>query len=249
VRLPARATGWSIACAAYAGGVVSQHHDGRRTSRRGVAYLVGLSILLASAQLGAGWWSARAWQERNHVVKAQRLSVALLTFRPSDRAGLAKPVTAADLAPERSVITRPRRCAPLTLLSERTPVDGQSWTGINGTPAQPVSTLTVRLSDAAAARRELVAKQAALLRCGSVRLTFAPFDEPEQPFVVTGRRLPVPGSDHVAYALEGQKRYEFYVRRFANTLTWSYGANESAPSVRQAVVDDLVGRLNDLAQE
>jgi hypothetical protein len=229
--------------------VVSQHHDGRRTSRRGVAYLVGLSILLASAQLGAGWWSARAWQDRSHVVEAHRLSVALLTFRPSDRAGLAKPVTAADLAPDRSVRTRPERCAPLTLLSERTPVDGQSWTGINGIPAQPVNTLTVRFDDAAAARRELAAKQAALLTCGSIRLTFAPFNQPEQPFVVIGRRLPVPGSDHIAYTLKGEKRYEFYVRRYANTLTWSYGANESAPSVRRAVVDDLVARLNDLSQE
>ena len=128
-------------------------------------------------------------------------------------------------------------------------MDGKSWTGINGTPAQPVSTLTVRFGDAAAARREMAAKQAALLRCGSVRLTFTPFDQPEQPFVVKGRRLPVPGSDHVAYALEGQKRYEFYVRRYANTLTWSYGAEESRPSVRRAVVDDLVARLNDLAQE
>jgi hypothetical protein len=159
------------------------------------------------------------------------------------------PVGAADLAPERSVHTRPRRCAPLTLLSERTPVDGKSWTGISGTPAQPVSTLTVRFGDPAAARRELAAKQAALLRCGSVRLTFAPFDQPEQPFAITARRLPVPGSDHVAYALEGQKRYEFYVRRYANTLTWSYGAEESRPGVRRAVVDDLVARLKDMARE
>jgi hypothetical protein len=234
---------------AYAGGVVSGHHDGRRTTRRGIAFFAGLSILLAGAQVGAGWWFARAWQNRNHVVEAQRLSVALLTFRPSDRAGLAKPVASANLAPERSVHTSPRRCAPLTLLAERTPVDGQSWTGINGRPAQPVSTLTVRFDDAAAARRELAAKQVALLRCGSVRLTFAPFDQPEQPFVVTGCRLPVPGSDHVAYALKGEKRYEFYVRRYTNTLTWSYGANESAPSVRRAVVDDLVARLRDLSQE
>jgi hypothetical protein len=229
--------------------VVRGRHDGRRTTRRGVASLAGLSILLASAQLGVAWWSARAWQDRNHVVEAQRLSVALLTFRPSDRPGLAKPVAAADLAPGRSVLTSPGRCAPLTLLSERPPVDGQSWTGINGMPAQPVNTLTVRFGDAAAARRELAAKQAALLTCGSVQLTFAPFNQPEQTFVVTGRRLPIPGSDHLAYALEGEKRYEFYVRRYANTLTWSYGANESAPSVRRAVVDDLVSRLKDLAQE
>jgi hypothetical protein len=89
---------------------------------------------------------------------------------------LAKPATAADLAPERSVRTNPARCAPLTLLTERTPVNGESWTGINGSAAQPLNILTVRFRDTAAARRELAAKQAALLSCTSVRLTFPPFD-------------------------------------------------------------------------
>ena len=251
MRLPARATGRSLAGAAYAGGVVRQHHDSDRTTRRGAAYILGLSIVLAGAQVGVGWWSARALYDRAQLVEPQRLSAALLTFRPSDRAGLAKPATAADLAPERSVITDPARCAPLTLLAERTPVDGESWTGINGTPAQPVNTLTVRFRDAATAGRELAAKQAALLSCGSVRLTFPPFDQPEQRFQVTGRRrLPFPGDDRVGYSLVGEKkRYEFYVRRYANTLTWSYGANESAPSVRREVVDDLVDRLKDMAEE
>jgi hypothetical protein len=208
-------------------------------------------MVLASAQVGVGWWSARGWHDQAQFVEAQRLSAALLTFRPSDRAGLAKPATAADLAPERSAITDPARCAPLTLLGERPPTDGQSWTGINGTPAQPVNTLTVRFRDAAAARRELAAKQAALLSCGSVRLTFPPFDQPEQRFQVTGRRrLPFPGDDRVGYALVGEKkRYEFYVRRYANTLTWSYGANESAPRVRQQVVDDLIDRLREMSEE
>lgn len=241
----------SLAGAAYAGGVVRQHHDPDRTTRRGVAYVLGLSIVIAGAQVGVGWWSARAWYDRAQFVEAQRLSAALLTFRPSDRAGLAKPATAADLAPERSVITKPARCAPLTLLSERTPVDGESWTGINGTPAQPVNTLTVRFRNAATARRELAAKQAALLRCVSVRLTFPPFDQPEQRFEVTSRwRLPFPGDDRIGYALVGEKkRYEFYVRRYANTLTWSYGANESTPRVRQEVVDDLVDRLREMSEQ
>jgi hypothetical protein len=46
-----------------------------------------------------------------------------------------------------------------------------------------------------------------------------------------------------------QKRYVFYVRRYANTLTWSYGANESAPRVRQQVVDDLIDRLREMSEE
>ena len=222
----------------------------RSTTQRGVAYVVGLSVVLTGLQVGAGWRSARAWQDRAELVEASRLSAALLTFRPSDRAGLAKPASAADLAPERSVITNPDRCAPLTRLAARAPVDGQSWTGINGRPAQPVNILTVRLRDATAARRELAAKQAALLSCGSVRLIFPPFGQPEQRFEVTGRRqLPFPWDDRIGYALVGnQKRYEFYVRRYANTLTWSYGSKESAPRVRQEVVDDLIDSLREMAK-
>src|SRR5215207_1273949 len=130
----------TLAGAAYAGGVVRQRYGAHRTTRRGVAYVVGLLLVIAGAQVGvAGWWYASAWQERAQFVDAQRLRAALLTFRPPDRAGLAKPATAADLAPEHSVRTNPSRCAPLTLLGERPPTDGQSWSGINGSPAQPVS--------------------------------------------------------------------------------------------------------------
>jgi hypothetical protein len=207
---------------------------------------------MAGVQVALGWWSAGTWQPRTDYVEAQRLSAALRTFRPSERAGLAKPATAADLAPEHAARTKPARCTALTLLSERVPLDGESWTGINGSPAQPVNLLTVRFEDAAAAHRELAAKQAAVLSCGSVRLTFPPFDKPEQRFHVSGhRRLPVPGGDQVRYALVGpdQKRYEFYVRRYANTLTWSYGADESTPRVRREVVDDLVNRLAEMSGE
>jgi hypothetical protein len=232
--------------------VVLERHGVHPTTRRGVAYVAGLSLLITGVQVGLGWWSAGVWQLRADPVAAQRLSAALRTFRPSERAGLAKLATATDLAPERGVRTKPVRCAPLTLLSGRMPLDGESWTGINGFPAQPVNILTVRFRDAAAARSELAAKQAALLSCGSIRLTFPPFDKPEQRFQVSGhRRLPVPRGDQVRYALVGpnQKRYEFYVRRYANTLTWSYGADESTPRVRREVVDDLVNRLAEMSGE
>jgi hypothetical protein len=232
--------------------VVRQRHGKDLATRRGVAYVVVLSVLLTGAQVGLGWWSARTWQLGIKPVEAQRLSAALQTFRPSERAGLAKSATTSDLAPERAVRTSPARCTPLTLLSGRMPLDGESWTGINGSPAQPVNILTVRFADAAAARRELAAKQAALLTCSSVRLTFPPFDKPEQRFRVSGRgRLPLPGDDRIRYALtdDKQKRYEFYVRRYANTLTWSYGAGESTPRVRREVVDDLIDRLIQMSEE
>jgi len=70
--------------AAYAGRVVRQRYGVHRTTGRGVAYVVGLLLVIAGAQVGvARWWYARAWQERAQFVEAQRLTAALLTFRPS----------------------------------------------------------------------------------------------------------------------------------------------------------------------
>ena len=93
-------------------------------------------------------WKCAAGMTRVNSSRASRLSAALLTFRPSDRAGQSRGVEPADLAPGALVRTVPRRCRPLTLLAIRTPLDGESWTGINGSPAQPVKTLTVRYADA-----------------------------------------------------------------------------------------------------
>jgi hypothetical protein len=45
----------------------------------------------------------------------------------------------------------------------------------------------------------------------------------------------------------GDKRYDFYVRRYANTLTWTYADDVSTPQVREEVVRSLVERLEDLA--
>jgi hypothetical protein len=83
----------------YAGGVVTQHHEKSSHDPTLGAVRSRAVDLVASAQLGAGWWSARAWQDRAQFVEAQRPTAALRTFRPSERAGLAKPATAADRAP------------------------------------------------------------------------------------------------------------------------------------------------------
>ena len=52
-----------------------------------------------------------------------------------------------------------------------------------------------------------------------------------------------------AWSVIGNKTYDFYVRRYANTLTWTYGDNASTPAVRRQVADDLVDRLKDIARE
>ena len=63
-----------------------------------------------------------------------------------------------------------------------------------------------------------------------------------------GRGRPFGG--RVAYALTGGgKRYDFYVRQYANTLTWTYGDDASTPQSARQVADDLVGRLKDMARE
>ncbi len=217
---------------------------------RAVAITLVLALVVLTLEVAAGL-AIRRWRDRSQYVEALRLTAAMQTFRPSERAGLAKPVVAADLAADRSVRTLPARCAPLTLLATTSPLGGESWTGINGSPAKPVTMLTVRYADASAARADLADKRLALLRCRNVQLTFPPFDQPAQNFAISDRnwtRSAVGG--RVAYALTGGgRRYDFYVRQYANTLTWTYGDDVSTPQVRQQVVDDLVGRLKDMARE
>ena len=218
-------------------------------NKKVVATALCLTIIAFSLQVTRGL-ELRRWYDRGQFVEGSRLSAALLTFRPSDRAGQSRRVEYADLAPGALVRTVPRRCRSLTLLAVRMALDGESWTGINGSPAQPVKTLTVRYSDAAAARADLRQKRIAILTCRTVVLSFPPYDQPGQPYTVSHRApaLSVFG-DRVAYALVGTKRYDFYVRRYANTLTWTYGDNASTPAVRRQVADDLVDRLKTIAQE
>ena len=98
--------------------------------------------------------SLHAVHDRFHSVEAPRLQAALLTFRPTGRAGSAKPVDAEGLSPDRSTRTEPASCRGLALLNAGGAVDGGSWQGINGDPAQPVSTLTLRFGTAGDAARQ-----------------------------------------------------------------------------------------------
>ena len=57
-----------------------------------------------------------------------------------------------------------------------------------------------------------------------------------------------PAGDRLRYVLVGHgNRYDFYIRRYANTLTWTYGDDRSADPVRRQIVDDLIGRLGELS--
>jgi hypothetical protein len=94
-------------------------------------------------------------------------------------------------------------------------------------------------------------KRVALARCAAVRLTFPPFDKPAEDFTIAERQWAAfAAGDRLAYALVGHgNRYEFYVRRYANTLTWTYGDDHTRVDVRRQVVDDLINRLKELSRE
>ena len=154
-----------------------------------MAIALALSIVLLTAELAAGV-SVRQRIDQHRAVTDQRLRVALLTFRPSERAGMPNDVTAAELTGENQVRTVPGWCSALSLLAVAPPEAGQSWTGINGSPAEPVRTLTVRYAQASSARQAIRQKRLALARCRKVSLIFPPFDEPPQDFSVSGRSRP-----------------------------------------------------------
>lgn len=176
------------------------------------------------------------------------LGAAMQTFRPAEHPGLSRPVTRSDLDPALAVQSVPGYCAPLSVLSTGRALDGVSWSGAAGNPLQPVLLLSVRFGDAEQARAEIVRKRIALLRCSQVQLTFPPFREPGRPFEVRVRSWPpeVWLNDRMSYALvEGGRRFEFYVRRYDNVVTWSYGDPDGV-ALRRGIVDDLAARLSEL---
>jgi hypothetical protein len=77
-------------------------------------------------------------------------------------------------------------------------------------------------------------------------LTFPPFDQPPQVYQVSGPAWPWRW-DRVRYRLTGENAYEFYVRRWGNTVTWTYGKADERPQVRAGVVDSLAERLSSMA--
>ncbi|SDU95687.1 hypothetical protein SAMN04488544_2557 [Microlunatus sagamiharensis] len=215
--------------------------------RRLVLGAVVAGLLVHGLQLGA-YAAVRAAVDRREQVSELRLDAAMETFRPVDRSGLAQPADVATFAADRNPRTEPTRCRALTALTTTAPLDGRSWTGVNGRPAQPVTLLTVRFADAGAARAELDRKRWALLRCTRVVVTFPPYDAPPTSYEVGGRRVSSAVGDTVRWSLvDDGRRFDFYVRRYGNTLSWTYADDVSTPAVREQVADSLVDRLKDLA--
>ena len=205
-----------------------------------VAHGVQAGVLLGS----------RALLDRHEQVSDLRLDAAYETFRPVSRPGLASPADPGTFATDRNPRTDPTTCAPLTVLATRTPLDGRTWTGVDGRPAQPVTLLTVRYGSADDARGELDRKRAALLRCARVDVTFPPYDAPPTTYDVRDPRWATSalGSTVRWSLVGGDRRFDFYVRRYGNTLTWTYADDVSTPQTREGVADSLVARLQELAR-
>ena len=221
----------------------------RLRTRQLVALALAVSLLLLCLELSTAVL-VRARRDRHELVSRERLTIALLTFRPAEHRGLPRDVPGEDLATANLVRSDPHRCSPLALLAVAPPLDAQSWTGINGSPAAPVTTLTVRFADAGAARAALREKRLALLRCRRLALTFPPFDQPAEHFTVTEQFRPANlGGSTLSYVLVGEpQRYTFFTARYGNTLTWTYGDDAGARHRRQVVLD-LSARLAELSQE
>ena len=217
-------------------------------TRRVVVLAVAGWLVFVGVQVGT-LVGVRSALDRSAYVSDLRLDTALETFRPVDHPGLASPLDLATIGADRDPRTDPTACAPLTVLTSSVPLDGRSWTGISGQPAQPVTLLAVRFADASGARAELDRKRVAMLRCSALAITFAPYDGPPTTYGVTGRHWATSAvGDTLRWSLvSGDKRYDFYVRRYANTLTWTYADDVSTPTVREEVADGLVARLRDLA--
>jgi len=213
-----------------------------------VAALVAGSLVVVGAEVGAAY-GVRTVLDHRAYVSELRLDAALETFRPVERPGLASPADPATFDPDENPRTEPAACAPLAVLTTTTPLDGRSWTGASGRPAQPVTLLVVRFADANDARAELDRKRLALLRCGQVAITFPPYDDPATTWTVGGRLRPTTLAGTVMRwsLVGGDRRFDFYVRRHANTLTWTYADDVSTPQVREEVARSLAARLRDLA--
>ena len=219
---------------------------GRSTRRRLSTLIMGL-VLIFVLELGAVSFWVR-WTDEKQYVSSHKLNVALLTFYQSPHTGQADSLSI-DALTENTLIAQPAKCVPLAvaLTSVSHVTETLAWSGTAGHPPQWTNFVTVRFSSAVDARHALLSKRVALVRCHQMRASFPPFDQISALYRVSDRSPISPlRLDRVRYILSGADNYEFYMRQFANTLTWTYGRDDNSSPVRAQAVDSLVARLQEL---
>jgi hypothetical protein len=219
---------------------------GKSTRRRLSTLIMGL-VLVFVLELGAVSFWVR-WTDQKQYVSQHKLEVALLTFYHSPHKGQADALSIESLI-DTTLIAHPAKCVPLAvaLTSVSQVNDTYAWSGTAGQPPQWTNFLTIRFSSAVDARHALLSKRVALAQCRQIRASFPPFDQQSELYRVSDRSPISPlRLDRVRYTLSGENSYEFYMRQFANTLTWTYGSDDNSSTVRAQAVDNLVARLQEL---
>ncbi len=204
-------------------------------------------VLVFVLELGAVSFWVR-WTDQKQYVSQHKLEVALLTFYHSPHKGQADALSIESLI-DTTLIAHPATCVPLAvaLTSVSHVNDTYAWSGTAGQPPQWANFLTIRFSSAVDARHALLSKRVALAQCRQIRASFPPFDQQSALYRVSDRSPISPlRLDRVRYTLSGENGYEFYMRQFANTLTWTYGSDDNSSTVRAQAVDSLVARLQEL---
>jgi hypothetical protein len=217
----------------------------RELTRRQLSVVIIVLVLIRGLELA----SAVRWMDQEQYISQRRLEVAMLTTYHSPDRG--EPTTlSVDNLGEYTIIAQPAKCVPLAVaptdLSQVT--DAMAWWGTVGDNAQWVNLLTLRFNSADDARWALLSKRVALLRCPLIRATFPPFDELSEFYRVSDHSPISPLRwNRVRYTLSGtDSYYDFYVRQFANTVTWTWGSADKSSTGRAQAVDSLVGRLREL---
>ena len=213
-------------------------------SRRRLSAVIIILVLIRGLELGATLVWVR-WMDREQYISQRRLQAALLTTYHSPDRGLPTTLSFADLG-QHLVFARPSKCQPLTAPTSLLHITAAGiWSGT--VEGQSVSIVAVSFSSAADARRELLSKRVALARCPMIRVKFAPYDQVAKLHRVSDHSPISPLRwNRVRFRISREDSYEFYVRQFGNTLTWTYGYADKSSTVRAQAVDSFVARLREL---
>jgi len=187
-------------------------------TRRQLSAVIIVLVLIRGLELGASLVWIR-WMDREQYISQRRFEAALWTTYHAPDRGKPETLSFTDLGEHHTFIVQQWKCVPLAAPTSLSHVMGAGmWSGVVGDQAQWVIIVTVRFSSAADARRALLSKRVALVRCPSIRATFPPFDQVSEIYRV---------SDIPRYGRCGGTESD--TRSPARTVTSSMCANSAIP--------------------